>query len=177
MVFFTEIEQILLIFVWKQSKASSEVRTGWRHLMLWFQTMSWSCNHQNSAGLTSAQTRRPGHVIEPKLILLTAQQANKLGEKVLEQGIIILIGKLADQEDGRLATRSIFSQTQFIPKGRGWCPLQCWPVAVWHCSSTCPSPVTTVLLQMVISALQRMKPVYSHNILNALHRLWSWKLS
>ena len=94
-------------------KASSEVRTGWRHLMLWLQTMSWSCNHQNSAGLTRAQTRRAGYVTELKLILLTAQQANKLGEKVLEQGIIILIGKLADQEKGRLATWSIFSQTQF----------------------------------------------------------------
>lgn len=35
-------------------------------------------------------------VTEPKMVLLTSQQANKLGDEFLEQGIMILIRKLAD---------------------------------------------------------------------------------
>ena len=40
-------------------------------------SVSWSYNHENCVGLISAQMRRAGHVTEPKLILLIAQQASK----------------------------------------------------------------------------------------------------
>ena len=36
-----------------------------------------------------------------------ARQASKLGDKLLEQGIVILIGKLADPEDGRLVSQKM----------------------------------------------------------------------
>ena len=39
-------------------------------------------------------------------MLLTAQQANKLRDEVLGQGIVTLFGKPADQEDGRLVSQS-----------------------------------------------------------------------
>ena len=39
-------------------------------------------------------------VIEPKLALLAAQQANKSGGELLGQGIMTLIAKLADLERG-----------------------------------------------------------------------------
>ena len=42
------------------------------------------------------------YVTLSKLILLTAQQANKLGDEVLGQGITTLFRKPADGEDGRL---------------------------------------------------------------------------
>ena len=120
--------------------------------------------------------RRAGHVTEPKLILLTAQQANKLGEKVLEQGTMILIGKLADQEDGRLATQSIFSQTQLglLLYTRGVVGAHCNAAQWLFGTAAPPAPALLQLYYFIaISALQRMKPVYGHNILNALHRLWS----
>ena len=44
-------------------------------------------------------------------------------EKVLEQGMMILIGKLADQEDGRLATQSIRPNWgSFHTQGEGLVP-------------------------------------------------------
>ena len=50
---------------------------------------------------------------EPIFVLNAARQANKLGDKLLEQGITILIGKLADPEDGRLVSqKTIFSSVQ-----------------------------------------------------------------
>ena len=53
-----------------------------------------------------------GHIVtKPKLLLLIARQANKSGEELLEQGITILMGKLADREYGRLA-----SQKSTLPK-------------------------------------------------------------
>ena len=42
---------------------------------------------------------------EPKFPLLTARQANKFRDKLLGQGVMTLIGKLADQEDGRLVSQ------------------------------------------------------------------------
>ena len=56
-------------------------------------------------------------VTEPKLVLLATGQANKSGYELLEQGITILIGKLADGEDGRLASqKTIFPQSEFWPR-------------------------------------------------------------
>ena len=45
----------------------------------------------------------PKFATEPKLILLTPWQANKLQDELLEQGMITLIGRPADSGDGRLA--------------------------------------------------------------------------
>ena len=42
------------------------------------------------------------YVTEPKFALLATWQANKSGDELLGQGITTLIGKPADQEDGRL---------------------------------------------------------------------------
>ena len=42
-------------------------------------------------------------VTESKLTLLAIRQANKLGDKVLRQGITTLLRKPADQENGGLA--------------------------------------------------------------------------
>ena len=43
-----------------------------------------------------------------------ARQASKLGDRLLEQGIVILIGKLADPEDGRLVSqKTILPESKF----------------------------------------------------------------
>ena len=63
-------------------------------------------------------------VTEPKLVLVTAQQANKLRDELLGQGMVNLSGKLADGEDGRLGSqRTVFPelriQSSFMLKGEG----------------------------------------------------------
>ena len=45
-------------------------------------------------------------VLESKFVLLAAQQANKLGDELLVQGIATLFGKPADWEDGELASKN-----------------------------------------------------------------------
>ena len=56
---------------------------------------------------------------EPIFVLNAARQASKLGDKLLEQGITILIGKLADPEDGRLVSqKTIFSSVQLLSRVR-----------------------------------------------------------
>ena len=56
-----------------------------------------------------------GHVVtEYRLILLAPQQANKLRDELLGQGITILSGELLGQEDGRLVSqRTIFPELGF----------------------------------------------------------------
>lgn len=54
-----------------------------------------------------------GNVTQSKLILLTTQQANKAGDKLLEQGTT-LFGKPATQKESRLVSqRSISSHSKF----------------------------------------------------------------
>lgn len=76
-----------------------------------------------------------GHIVtKPKLLLLIAQQANKSGEELLQQGITILMGKLADREYGRLASqKSTLPQSEFGlllytrgGRGRGHCGTDQW---------------------------------------------------
>ena len=53
-------------------------------------------------------------MLEPKLTLLTVGQASKSGDELFWQGITTLIGKLADQEDGRLESqKTILPQSEF----------------------------------------------------------------
>ena len=56
-----------------------------------------------------------GHVVmEYNLIPLAPQQANKLRDELLGQGIMIFFGKLVGQEDGRLVSqRTIFPELGF----------------------------------------------------------------
>ena len=47
------------------------------------------------------------YVTESKLILLAAQQANKLRDELLGQGIVTWFRKPADQEEGGLVSQKI----------------------------------------------------------------------
>lgn len=83
-------------------------------------------------------------IIPLKLLLsslcsLHDRQANKSGDELLWQGIMTLIRKLADQEDGRLESAPAKSSLSpnsgsFIQrKGSGRGPLRCQPMADWDC--------------------------------------------
>ena len=62
-------------------------------------------NHQKLACTFQVQQ----HVTESRLEPLTAQQANKSRDKLLEQGIVTLFRKPVDLEDGGLVSqRTIF---------------------------------------------------------------------
>ena len=61
-------------------------------------------------------------VIEPKIVLLAAQQASQSGDELLEQG---MIEKLADQGNGGLVSQStILTKFEFrllsYKKGKGY---------------------------------------------------------
>ena len=63
-------------------------------------------------------------VTESKLVLVTAQQADKLRDELLGQGMVNLSGKLEDGEDDRLGSRrTVFPelriQSSFMLKGEG----------------------------------------------------------
>ena len=58
----------------------------------------------------------PAPVTEPSLVLLAARQANKSGAELLEQGITILIRKLADPKDRRLASQK--KKTTILPQSK-----------------------------------------------------------
>ena len=81
----------------------------------------WSINRRVESGLgAKVEAERPGRgycsdiVTESKLVLLTTQQADKLRDELLGQGIVTLLRKPADREaGGLLSQRTILPKSEF----------------------------------------------------------------
>lgn len=80
------------------------------------------------------------YVTKPKLALFVWWQANKLGDKLLEQGMMTFIRKLTDQVDGRLMFQkkknyslSRNSVSSYTEEGKGKGPVGCQPMAEQYC--------------------------------------------
>ena len=59
------------------------------------------------------QNRIDQSVTESKFILLTAQQANKSRDELVEQGLVTLFGKPADKDGGLVSQRTILLELEF----------------------------------------------------------------
>ena len=117
--------------------------------------LSWCLFYPRHWGHSRTATTQPlphrvpipaAGVTEPKLILLTARQARKLGDKLLQQGTTLLIGKLADREDTLASQKKHLPSVRipgsfYIEEEEGAGPLQRRPMAEWSCySSRLPRP-------------------------------------